>query len=197
MPYCTAGQAAALDPNLEQTDVQEDWLEWADGLVDQYREKTYADEVEVTEALDGTGNDLIVLSNRPVTEVSAVLISTAAIASGSYAWYRNGQIRLRPWPPAMGMPPPAWPVGRQNVSVTYKYGLASSESVPREVALCAAQLVCLIARYVKEGQITGLAERWKIGTVSLDREAKSGGFVTDAQAVMEATLGPRPPAIYG
>ena len=198
MGYCTEAQAAALDKELAQADIQADWLEWADGLIDQWREKTYADEVEITEALDGNGDEMLVLSHRPVTVVSSVLIDETGLSSDAYAWYANGHLVMKAWPLLLDWPAPsAWPVGSQNVQVTYKYGLASSGSVPAEVALCAAQLVCLLARYAKSGQMAGVAERWSIGTVSRSLETKNEGLMAEAKAVLHSTLGARPPRFYG
>jgi hypothetical protein len=198
MGYCTEAQAAALDKSLEQADIQADWLEWADGLIDQWREKTYADEVEITEALDGNGDEMLVLSHRPVTAVSSVLIDETGLSSDAYAWYANGHLVMKAWPLLLDWPAPsAWPVGSQNVQVTYKYGLASSGSVPAEVTLCAAQLVCLLARYVKSSDLAGGWERWTIGSVTSERHGSSGGLMAEAKAVLESTLGARPPRFYG
>jgi hypothetical protein len=194
--YCTEAQAAALDKSLVQADIEADWLEWADGLIDQWREKTYADEVEITEALDGNGDEMLLLSHRPVTAVSSVLIDDTGLSSDAYAWYPNGHLVMKGWPLLLDWPAATWPAGHQNVSVTYKYGLASGGSVPAEVALCAAQLVCLIARYVKNGQLAGVAERWSIGSVSRSLETKNEGLMGEAQAILESTLGARPPALY-
>jgi hypothetical protein len=98
-----------------------------------------------TAVLDGTGTDAILLPNIPVTRAGTVLVNGTAITD--YTLNANG-ILFRG---ATGTDPrPVWPLGRQNVTVTYDYGYQTVPSDVRMVALSIATRLATQGQAVQE-----------------------------------------------
>jgi hypothetical protein len=87
---------------------------------------------------DGTGSDAFLLPNLPVTAAGTVTVN--GTAETEYELNNNG-ILFRG---TAGCDPRlAWPAGRQNISVTYEHGYASSD-LPRDVRMVALQAAARI-----------------------------------------------------
>lgn len=67
---------------------------------------------ERTETFDGTGSDLLLLRQVPVTAVARVLVDGQELPATSYRMTPLSLVRLGSW----------WPVGWDNVQVTYTAG---------------------------------------------------------------------------
>lgn len=80
--------------------------------------------------LPGTYSDALVLPERPVTAVSAVVIDGVALASTAYAWTRLGRL----WRVDGG----SWGSPKTAVAVTYSHGFATIPDDIRGVCLSAA-----------------------------------------------------------
>lgn len=75
---------------------------------------------ERTETYDGTGSDLLLLRQVPVTAVARVLVDGQELPATSYRMTPLSLVRLGGW----------WPTGWGNVQVTYTAGYAD---VPSDV----------------------------------------------------------------
>ena len=75
-------------------------------------------EAEVDVVLDGRGRYRLILPQRPVREVSAVLLDDVAVAETDYVLEREMFLRRVSVP---------WPVGQGNIVVTYTHGWDVSE----------------------------------------------------------------------
>jgi hypothetical protein len=104
--------------------------------------RTFAEQQfnEATETYtgDGTGSDAFLLPNLPVTAAGTVTVN--GTAETEYELNNNG-ILFRGT--AGCDPRPTWPAGRQNISVTYEHGYASSD-LPRDVRMVALQAAARI-----------------------------------------------------
>lgn len=113
-----------------------------------------------TAIFDGSGTDALVLRELPVSAVSEVLIDDSAV--DDWVLKDNGVLVRKSatfsssvW--SNGLPPSIWPLGRQNITVTYDHGYSTVPSSVRMVALSIA------ARLV----IQGVAQFETVGDVSV------------------------------
>lgn len=94
-----------------------------------------------TVTLDGAGTDALILPEHPVNTVGTVLVN--GTAETAFTWTEDGLLFRGSagcnagvwfgWPTTTGYGYTSyWPVGRQNVQVTYEYGYPDGE-VPRDV----------------------------------------------------------------
>lgn len=194
MSYCTPGEAASLDASLEEEDITPEMLQWADGAVDDHLGRTYVQEVEVTEKVDGNDSPTIRVAHSPVTAVSSVLVEETTQPASTWVFYADGRISLQPLPEEFEVDAPTWPEGRQNVSVTYKYGTVAGARIPAHVQFAAAQVTAVIAKHAKMSLLGGVSEDWKVGAVTIKAKADKQLSAT-IREVLVGALGPRPPLI--
>lgn len=116
--------------------------------------------VTETIALDGTGTDCVLLPERPVNAVGTVVVNGTAKGSLDYVSTTDGKLfatdgtaNFTTW--ATGWTwirggTACWPLGRQNVVVTYDHGYASGTAadIPDDVRMVA---LALASRLVIQG----------------------------------------------
>ena len=119
-------------------------------------------ESTATVTLDGTGTDVLLLHQLPVSTAGTVLVNGTAVTD--YVLTDNGML-LRG---SAGVDPrPVWPSGRQNVVVTYDYGYAPSD-LPRDVRMVALSIASrLIVQGVAVEESVG-ATRIKYAGAAID-----------------------------
>lgn len=111
-----------------------------------------------TITLDGTGTDCLLLPELPVTAAGTVLVNGGTV--NDYALGSNGRlIRMSGTAGVIYGASPIWPMGRENVVVTYDHGYAGS-ALPRDVRMVALSLA---ARLV----VQGVATQESLGDVSV------------------------------
>jgi hypothetical protein len=104
--------------------------------------------------LDGTGTDALPLPDGPIAAAGTVVVNGGTVTD--YMLGRNG-ILFRG---TAGIDPrPVWPIGRQNVTVTYDHGYQEID-LPRDVRRVALELA---ARMVVQGP----AKSETVGSVSI------------------------------
>jgi hypothetical protein len=111
-----------------------------------------------TITLDGTGTDGLVLQQQPATRAGTVLVNGGTITD----YMLSGQgLLLRGT--AGSNPRPLWPLGRQNVQVTYDHGytLTPTNNVPRSIRMVALSIA---ARLVVQGAV----QSETVGDVTVD-----------------------------
>lgn len=89
--------------------------------------------------LDGTGTDVLLLPQLPVTEVSSVEVDDEAVTD--FTVTDSGLLVHTE---------SVWTKGRQNVVVTYSHGYATNEDVPSDVRIVA---LAVAARLMKSDDI--------------------------------------------
>lgn len=98
-----------------------------------------------TESYDGSGTDALLLGDLPVLSAGTVTVSGGTVTD--YMLTTNG-VLLRG---TAGIDPrPVWPLGRQNVTVTYEHGY-DTLNVPEDVRLVAINIA---QRVVVQGPAT-------------------------------------------
>lgn len=107
-----------------------------------------------TVTLDGTGTDAILLPERPVNSVGTVTVNGGTVTD--YVLNGNGILFRGSVGVNQGS---TWPMGRQNVSVTYSHGYAEVD-LPRDVRRVALEIAARTA-----GQ--GIARQESVGPVSI------------------------------
>ena len=143
--------------HLDTTSLQDEWSNWVEDMIKDHYGYTYIGTTTTIseEAHDGDGTPYVFVDNPPIVSVTTLAIGTIttnAITSTSYKVY-DDHIQLINDPrthlaSAMGGAFNYFPIGQQNIKVTYVSGLAS---VPATVELCAAQMVAEIAKFYQKG----------------------------------------------
>lgn len=100
--------------------------------------QTLDEVVDDEQVFDGTGTDCLVLPEVPVTEVSTVSIDDGTDLTEVTDWVLGRQGRLLRTS-ANGAA--FWPLGRQNVIVTYSHGWSEVPESVRMVALAVANRI--------------------------------------------------------
>jgi len=133
----------------------------------------------VTEVLNGTGGDALLLSNLPVNAAGTVVVNGGTVTD--YALDGNGILFRRSttttdsgntWQTLN------WPEGRQNIRVTYSYGYESTD-MPRDVRMVA---LALAARLV----IQGPALQEQVGETSVRYAVASTELTRTERMILEA-----------
>lgn len=123
--------------------LRDSWSTMAEDLIDEHVGESYSAPETYTESIDGDGSDTIFLNNHPVVSVSSLAIGDVQVSSSQYEVYSSGYIRLvhslgSPIVEAMNSPASSFPVGQQNVAVTYSAGVSS---VPGRVRFAAILMI--------------------------------------------------------
>lgn len=121
--------------------------------------------------LDGSGTDALLLPQLPVTAAGTVTVNGGTVTD--YMLNGNG-ILFRG---TAGVDPrPIWPLGRQNVRVTYDHGYADQD-IPRDVRMVALSLASRIV-------IQGPAVEENIGTVRVKYAGPPMDLTKTEQAIL-------------
>lgn len=125
-----------------------------------------------TVVLDGSGTDTLLLPDLPVTAAGTVTVNGGTITD--YVLNDNGMLFRGTAGVSQG---PVWPLGRQNVSVTYDHGYASTD-LPRDVRMVALSVASRLV-------VQGVATEESIGAVRV----KYAGAATDLTTTEKLILG--------
>lgn len=133
-------------------------------------EQTFTEVKGGTVTLDGSGTDVMLLPELPVTAAGTVLVNGGTVSDYTLNGYgmliRGTEYGLRSF----------WPVGRQNVRVTYDHGFGTA-TFPRDVAMVSLQVASRLA-------IQGVAQFEAMG----DQQIRYAVSATDLTAGEEAIL---------
>lgn len=129
-----------------------------------------------TITLDGTGTDVLLLPNLPVTAAGTVVVNGGTVTD--YVLNSNGALIRRGTAVSYtgNYWPAAWPAGRQNVQVTYDHGYQSVD-LPRDVRMVALSLAARIA-------VQGPALEENIGPVRVKYAAASTDLTNGEKAIL-------------
>ena len=165
--YCSKSDVAAYT-GLSTEDFQDSWSEMVEAMINEHTGGGFAGVQNYTESLDGDGTDTLYLSNRPVTAVSSLVIDSVDLASTEYKFYTAGYIRLVSYygsaiDRSVGTYDAVFPVGQQNVTVTYSAG----ETTPEQVRLAAILMVAELANVSRRAGADG--------SLSVSRATRTAG----------------------
>lgn len=124
-----------------------------------------------TVTLDGTGTDALLLPELPVNSAGTVLVNggtvTDYVLSGNGILYRG----------TAGIDPrPVWPMGRQNIQVTYDHGYADQD-IPRSVRKVALDIASRHA-------VQGVAKDESIGPVRITYAAAASDLTANELRIL-------------
>lgn len=147
MGYCTKAQVISLLPNIEECQINDSWIEWASGQIDNYTCTVFGQEVEVTgekHDIETTNQDNILLDNGPVIEVTELKDDGEVVDEDDYLLYAEEAVVALKTDTTFGAlyDTPYFTKGRQKVSVSYKWGYAD---VPEDIQYVCSLLVAQLA----------------------------------------------------
>jgi hypothetical protein len=120
-----------------------------------------------TVTLDGTGTDALLLPELPVTAAGTVTVAGGTVTD--YVLNGNGILFRKQIGTDVDytnvMLPLKWPVGRQNITVTYRHGYADAD-LPRDVRMVALSIASRLV-------VQGVAVEESNGPVSVKYAAPS------------------------
>lgn len=110
-------------------------LDYAQAIIETHLDRTLEAQTAVAETLDGRGDEVLFLSQWPVTAVTSVTEDGDLLTVDvDFYWYPDGRL-VRGDPTAIDRL--AWSRAKQNVDVVYDHGYAT---IPKEIELVSTQL---------------------------------------------------------
>jgi hypothetical protein len=153
---------------VTESDILDDWLDWATAQVDTLTERTWAD-VTVVERYDGTDSDELYLDNVPVIALTKLeylqdgATNTWLEFDLNYAVLYKDEGRIKLAETINGQETTYFHEGVQNWRVTYEYGV---EDIPDEVRLLASLLTVKLYNINLSGK-AGTVKSETIGAYSI------------------------------
>lgn len=147
MSYCTKAQVCSLLPNISECMINDSWIEWASGQIDNYTCTVFGQEVEVIDEkhdIETTNQDNILLDNGPVTEITELKDDGEVVDAEDYILYKKEAIAALKTDTTFGAlyDTPYFTKGRQKVEVSYKWGYTD---VPKDIRYVCSLLVAQLA----------------------------------------------------
>lgn len=131
-----------------------------------------------TVTLDGTGTDALILRERPVNAAGTVSVAGSAITD--YVLADDGLLIRKVTDSDVDYVDSyrtlTWPVGRQNVEVTYEHGYADAD-LPRDVRMVALALAARLA-------VQGPALEESVGETRVKYAVASTDLTIGEQAIL-------------
>jgi hypothetical protein len=145
------------DPSIATSDAGQIAVDSACDTCRNEAEQTFNEVTDDEVTLDGPGRDALLLPERPVTEVSEVSVNgvvvTNYVLNGNGVLFRKGTDPIIDYSDWAWLPKLIWPVGRQNIVVTYTHGYAD-DLFPREVRIVALRVAERIFKQPTSAGIT-------------------------------------------
>lgn len=135
-----------------------------------------------TVGLDGTGTDALVLPQGPVAQAGTVTVNGGTVTD--YMLVPDSSTLIRGTAGARYYWSPVWPMGRQNVRVTYDHGYlvaGTANDVPRSIRMVALMIA---ERLV----VQGVAQSETLGDVSMTYATKAGELTKSEEAILYGYL---------
>jgi hypothetical protein len=141
--------------HVSEENLQDEWSNWVEALIQEHMGyETIGTNTTITsEKHDGDGSNVLFVKKPPIISVTELKLgSTSPTALSSTAYKVYGQyVKLVSNPSytiAYSNETNIFPVGTQNIEITYVSGLAT---VPMTVQLCAAVMIGEIAKSHRKG----------------------------------------------
>lgn len=149
--YCTKEDVSDYS-GLSKSVMKDSWSQMVEDMISEHTGEIYGGTQSYTESYDGDGSNILILNNRPVVSVSSLTIEDVNLTSTEYKVYEAGYIRLVG---SLGSAIneaidglPTFPVGQQNITITYT---AQNASVPGRVRFAATVMITQIAMISERG----------------------------------------------
>jgi hypothetical protein len=142
----TTAQRVATFAKIPVAEIQSDWSDWTEDLIDDFVGTTYTGTVSnLNEMHDGDGSPMLFVNNGPIVSVSALSISGGDFVSSDYKVFETyvELIGVRYTEQNTSLYHSAvFPVGVGNVLISY---VGYTATVPPRVQLAATQMIATIA----------------------------------------------------
>ena len=145
----------------------------ASDIVRNYAEISFNQVIGGTAVLDGTGTDTLLLPELPVTAAGTVVLNGGTVTD--YVLNGNGML-FRGTAGSRSYYRPFWPVGRQNITVTYDHGYPDAD-LPRDVRMVALSVASRIV-------VQGVASEESVGDVRIRYSAASMDLTEGEKAIL-------------
>lgn len=172
--YTTKAKVAALS-GVTESDVQQDWLDWADDEIETATGESFFAAVSEVLKIDGPGGNTLMLPKYPILTITKIECDgvewTGANITDSFAIYEEeGMIKVREGINYDNVDlDEVFAKGTQNIEITGTFGYAS---VPKLVEELASLIVIRIMREKGVGMTDEITEE-RIGDYSVRyRESK-------------------------
>lgn len=132
---------------INETDLRDSWYDMVVGLLKKESGYEYIDGTQAIsdEAHDGDGTDMLRVKYPPIVSVSSLTIDDTSVASSRYKVYGN-YIRLVS--DIDDTIPDYFPVGTQNVTISYTGGFTET---PEELKLAIVNAIGVVGQYQRRG----------------------------------------------
>ena len=154
--YCSKEDVQDFS-GVSKDSMRDSWSMIVEDMIEAHTGTTYGGTQAYTESYDGDGTDTLILKHVPVVSVSSLSVDSVSMSSSEYKVYTSGYIRLvgstgTSLESALGAVGSAFPVGPQNITVSYTAEVAQ---VPGRVRLAAILMISEIALIHERGGSDG------------------------------------------
>lgn len=134
-----------------------------------------------TAVLDGSGTDVVILPQRPVSAAGTVVVNGETLESDDYAVTEEGLLirtgGTANWSTWSSCGPASyWPEGRRNVTVTYDYGYTGG-TPPADVRMVALMIASRLL-------VQGVAQSEQVGDVNARYAVASTDLTPGEKAIL-------------
>lgn len=147
-----------------------------------------------TEVFDGDGTDTIFVAHPPIVSISSLSITGVAIDSGSYEVYphyiRLTGLRYNEFYESIFGPSPVFPIGTQNISLTYSGGIVAA-NVPKNIIYGLERIVAEMSlSEQRKGSDASFAFDFAQASQSMESSPEPGaGLGRNITAIMRTWMG--------
>lgn len=143
-------------------------------------EQDFTETVGGTAVLDGSGTDVVILPQRPVSAAGTVVVNGETLEADDYGVTEEGLLirtaGTATWSTWTTSPTSYWPQGRQNITVTYDYGY-SGGTPPSDVRMVAMMIA---SRLLTQG----VAQSEQVGQVNARYAVASTDLTAGEKAIL-------------
>lgn len=132
-------------PSADANGLLQLYLDTAADRIDAYCNTQFTTGTATSEVYSGDGGRVIWLAHRPAIAITTVVVDDSTLASSEYELedYRRLVIPEGDYNPRLRSSAGCWPLGTNNIEVTYSYGYAA---VPNAVKLATMKLAAFYYR---------------------------------------------------
>ena len=186
--YCKKDEAASFS-GLDVSKFHDFMSAIVEEMIDDYEGKSFGDAVQYIESYDGNGTDTLFVNNVPIVAVTSLAVDGSSVSTSEYKVYDH-YIRLvsssgSRIKTAMGDVGSSFPVGQQNVTVTYT---ANQATIPGRVRFCAIQMLTVIALMSERGGSDTIIPMTRAGQEFGSNRTLSMDVSKKLRTVMDNTL---------
>jgi len=126
------------------------------GRIAEWCDRIFITGTYTAELYDGTGTEALVLRQRPVSTVTAIIVDGVAATVAEIAAFNTAGAAYKiDYPAGIIYKILDWSKGKRNISVTYAAGYASADIPPGLKEVCAEWVILLLEGRMKDADTQG------------------------------------------